>query len=330
MPIVLGANIGTCASAIASSIGAPVDAKRVAMAHILFKVLGVIIVLPFLGLFTGLVSLVSSDLARQVAFAHTFFNIAIAVLFLPFTGPFTNLVQHLLPQRIEVKKFGPKFLDPMVLATPSLALGQATRETLRLADIVQDMLKSSVEVFRRNDKFLVERLEERDNDVDLLDREIKLYLTKLSRESLSEEQAGRELEILAFTNNMENIGDVIDKNLMELAGKKINENLSFSDDGIREILELHTKVVENFEMGVATFTASDPELARRLLDRKVRLSQMERDMREAHIKRLHRGLRESIDTSAIHLDVLTNLKRINSYIIAIAYPILEREKTTPG
>jgi phosphate:Na+ symporter len=327
MPIVLGANIGTCASAIASSIGAPVDSKRVALAHILFKVLGVIIVLPFLGLFTDLVSLLSSDLARQVAYAHTFFNIAIAVLFLPFTGPFTNLVQHLLPERIEVKRFGPKYLDPIVLATPSLALGQATRETLRLADIVQEMLKTSIEVFKRDDKFLLEKLEERDNDVDLLDREIKLYLTKLTSENLSDEQARRELEILAFTNNMENIGDVIDKNLMELAGKKINENLSFSDDGMREILELHKKVVENFEMGVTTFAASDVELARRLLDRKIRLAQMERDMREAHIRRLHRGLRESIGTSSIHLDVLTNLKRINSYIISIAYPILEREKT---
>jgi phosphate:Na+ symporter len=327
MPIVLGANIGTCASAIASSIGAPVDSKRVALAHILFKVLGVIIVLPFLGLFTDLVSLLSSDLARQVAYAHTFFNIAIAVLFLPFTGPFTNLVQHLLPERIEVERFGPKYLDPMVLATPSLALGQATRETLRLADIVQEMLKTSIEVFKRDDKFLLEKLEERDNDVDLLDREIKLYLTKLTSENLSDEQARRELEILAFTNNMENIGDVIDKNLMELAGKKINENLSFSDDGMREILELHKKVVENFEMGVTTFAASDVELARRLLDRKIRLAQMERDMREAHIRRLHRGLRESIGTSSIHLDVLTNLKRINSYIISIAYPILEREKT---
>jgi phosphate:Na+ symporter len=326
MPIVLGANIGTCASAIASSIGAPVDSKRVAMAHVLFKVLGVIIVLPFLGLFTDLVALASSDLARQVAYAHTFFNIAIAVLFLPFTGPFTSLVQYLLPESEEVKKFGPRYLDPIVLTSPSLALGQATREALRLADIVQEMLKNSIEVFRRNDKVLLERLEERDNDVDLLDREIKLYLTKLSRESLSEEQAGRELEVLAFTNNLENIGDVIDRNLMELAMKKIKQNLSFSEDGIREILEFHERVVKVFEMGVATFASGDAELARRLLDRKIKLARMEKDMREAHINRLHRGLRESIDTSSIHLDVLANLKRISSYITNIAYPILEREK----
>ncbi|MEE9615162.1 MAG: Na/Pi cotransporter family protein [Thermodesulfobacteriota bacterium] len=326
MPIVLGANIGTCSTAVLSSMGAPVDAKRVALAHILFKVLGVIIVLPFLGVFTDLVAAVSSDPARQVAFAHTVFNIAIAVTFLPFTGPFTRLVQYLLPQRVEERRFGPRYLDPLVLTSSSLALGQATREALRLADIVQEMLRSSIEVFKRDDKGLVEKLEETDNDVDLLDREIKLYLAKLSRESLSEEQVRRELEIMAFTNNLENIGDVIDKNLMDLARKKIKKQHSFSEEGTGEIAELHAKVMENFELGVAAFTSSDPELARRLLDHKAKIAGLEREMREAHIERLHRGLKESMDTSSIHLDVLSNLKRINSYITNVAYQIVERER----
>jgi phosphate:Na+ symporter len=326
MPIVLGANIGTCVSAIVSSIGASVDAKRVALAHILFKVIGVMIVLPFLGFFHHLVSLSTDDLPRQVAYAHTFFNIGIAVIFLPFIGPFTGLIKRLMPERGGIAKFGSKYLDPIVLSSPSLALGQATREALRLADIVQEMLRSSLDVFKRDDISLLEGLQEMDDDADLLDREIKLYLTKLSRESLTEEQAKREMEIITFTNNMENIGDVIDKNLMELAKKKIKENLAFSREGMGEIQELHQKVMENFELGVATFTGSDVELAHRLINHKARLAELERDMRQAHINRLHRGLRESIDTSAIHLDVLTNVKRINSYITNIAYPILEREK----
>ncbi len=326
MPIVLGANIGTCVSAVISSMGAPVDAKRVALAHVLFKVIGVVIVLPFMGAFTGIVNLAGGELARQVANAHTFFNIAIAVIFLPFTGPFTRLVQYLIPERLEPKRFGPRYLDPLVLTTPSLALGQATREALRLADIVQDMLADSIWVFKRNDRALLERIEERDNDVDLLDREIKLYLTKLSRESLTEEQARREIEIITFTNNMENIGDVIDKNLMELAAKKISGHFLFSEQGMKEIEELHSKVVENFAVGVATFASSDTELARRLLNNKVKIAEMERRMREAHIDRLHRGLKESIETSSIHLDVLTNLKRINSYICNIAFSVLDRER----
>ncbi len=326
MPIVLGANIGTCASAIISSIGAPVDSKRVALAHVLFKVMGVVVVLPFLDLFTWVVGLSTSDLARQVANAHTFFNIAIAVLFLPFIDPFTKVVQFLLPETRGVERFGPRYLDPIVLSTPSLALVQATRETLRTADIVHEMLKRSVEPFVNNDEILVKRIENMDNDVDLLDREIKLYLTKLSRESLTEEQAKRELEIINFINNLENIGDVIDKNLMALARKKIKESLSFSKEGLGEIERLHKQLMENYELGVAVFTSGDVELARKLLREKASFSELEASMRQAHINRLHKGLRESIDTSAIHLDVLTNLKRINSYISNIAYPILEKEE----
>lgn len=326
MPIVLGANVGTCVSAVTSSMGAAVDAKRVALAHILFKVIGVIIVLPFLGVFTRLVVLSTADPARQVAVAHTFFNIGIAVLFLPFIVPFTRLVKFLLPEREVSIKFGPKFLDPLVLTSPTLALAQATRECLREAEVVEEMLKKSIEVFEKDDPELLERIEERDNDIDLLDREIKLYLTKISRESLSEEQSKRDLEVILFSDNMENIGDVIDKNLMELARKKIRGEYRFSKEGAKEIRALHQKVVENFALGVAAFTGSDPELSARLINHKAKLSETERELREAHINRLRLGLKESIDTSAIHLDVLTNLKRINSYITNIAYPIIERSR----
>ncbi|MCK5237390.1 MAG: Na/Pi cotransporter family protein [Deltaproteobacteria bacterium] len=326
MPIVLGANIGTCSTAIFSSIGAPVDSKRVALAHILFKVIGVLIVLPFLGLFTELVSQVSSDTVRQVAYAHTFFNIAIAVLFLPFTGPFTRLVSFLVPSVEEKKKFGPKYLDPMVLSTPALALGQAGREALRIADIVKEMLRLSLVAIRENDRELLKKVENMDDDVDLLDREIMLYLTKLSKERLTDEQAHREFEILAFSNNLENIGDVIDKNLMELAGKKVGGSYAFSSQGMQEIEKLHSIIMENFETGVAAFSESDEDLARRLLTHKGSIAELERELRGAHIERLHKGLRESIDTSAIHLDILTNLKRINSYICNIAYYVIDKPR----
>ena len=326
VPIVLGANIGTTVTAIISSVGATVEAKRVALAHTLFKVLGVIIVAPFLGYFTWLVGESTSNAARQVANAHTFFNIGIAVLFLPFTGPFTRFVSLLLPESKTPVKFGPKYLDPIVLSSPTLALVQASRESLRSSDMVQEMLAKSIVVFENNDKDLLEEIQEKDDDVDLLDREVKLFLTKLSRESLSDEQAKRELEIMLFSDNIENIGDVIDKNLMELARKKIKGNMSFSAEGMKEIRELHKKVLENFDVGVAAFAGSDLELAHKLVTHKQKLSELERELRQNHINRLYLGFKESIDTSAIHLDVLTNLKRINSYITNVAYPILEREK----
>jgi phosphate:Na+ symporter len=326
VPVILGANIGTCVSALASSIGARADAKRAALAHVLFKVAGVVLVLPVLGPFTRLVGLSSSELTRQVANAHTFFNIAIMVIFLPFTGALTRLVKAIMPEREAQAGPGPRYLDPIVLSSPALALIQATREALRAADTVEEMLRRSIEVFERNDVELIEKIEEKDNDVDTLDREIKLFLTKLSRESLSDEQAKRELEIMLFTDNMENIGDVIDKNLMELARKKTRGGFSFSREGMNEIRALHRKVMDNFGMGVATFAGGDADMARRLLNHKEKLSELERELREAHIKRLHMGLKESIDTSSIHLDMLANLKRINSYVANAAYPVIEREK----
>ncbi len=326
MPIVLGANIGTCVSALTSSIGAPADAKRVALAHIIFKVAGVIMVVPFLVFFTHLLSRTSLDPARQIAVAHTLFNIVLAVIFLPFTGPFTTLIKLIMPERIIPVKFGPRYLDPIALSSPALALSQAVRECQRVADIVEEMLRKAIGAIEDDNPALIDEIEEKDDDVDRLDREIKLYVTKISREGLTEEQSKRELEIILFSDNMENIGDVVDKNLMELARKKHKAKLSFSKEGMAEIRELHEKVLENFRLGVAAFAGSDPELSARLISHKARLSEMERAARAAHIHRLYIGLKESIDTSAIHLDVLTNLKRINSCVTNIAYPILEKEK----
>jgi phosphate:Na+ symporter len=122
---------------------------------------------------------------------------------------------------------------------------------------------------------------------------------------------------------MENIGDIVDRNLMELAKKKVNKGARFSEAGAQEIVLLHKKVLQNLELAIAAFASNDPVLAQQVLERKLEVSQTERKFRQAHIERLHEGYRESIDTSEIHLDVLTNLKRINSHITAVAYPILE-------
>jgi phosphate:Na+ symporter len=322
IPIIFGANIGTCTTALISSIGATVEARQVAAAHILFKILGVAIFYPFMDQLADVVARSASDLPRQIANAHTFFNIGITVIFLPLAGPMARLIQWMVPEMAEEARFAPKYLDERVLSSPSLALGQAARESLRMADIVQEMFRESIEAFRRDDVKLVERLEERDNDVDLLDREIKLYLTRLIQESMEEGQSKRQIQILSFINDMENIGDIIDKNLMELAKKKVGKGLSFSGEGLNDICELHQKVSENFDLAISAFASGDLELARRLIARKAVIGEMERELKQAHIQRLQLGLRESIDTSAIHLDVLTNLKRINSHICNITYTML--------
>ncbi|MFI5338906.1 MAG: Na/Pi cotransporter family protein [Candidatus Methylomirabilales bacterium] len=324
IPVIFGANIGTCATALASSIGTKPEAKRVAMAHIFFKVVGVLVFLPFIHPFAHLVELTTADVPRQIANAHTLFNVGITALFLPFSAVLARFISSLVSEDKEGGGlFGPKYLDERMLETPALALGQATREALRMADIVSEMFTKTIGTFSGEDLDLIEFIQEKDDQVDTLDREIKHYLTKLSQQSLTHEQSKREFGILAFVNNMENIGDIVDKNLMDLAKKKLSKGLHFSEPGMKEIVLLHKKVLQNLELAISAFASGDPALAQQVLEQKLEISQTERRFRQAHIQRLHDGYRESIDTSEIHLDVLTNVKRINSHVTAVAYPILE-------
>lgn len=324
IPIILGANIGTCASAMIASIGATLEAKRVALAHLLFKVIGVMLLLPFLDYFGKAIAETATGIPRQIANAHTFFNIGIAFLFLPFTGPLARLVSILIPVRREVIDPGQsKYLDTHVLDSPSLALAQATREVIRMSDIVRDMYRDSIRAFQEESIELVEDIEKRDNWVDRLNRDIKLYLTKLSTTSMTDDQSQREVALLTLTGDLETIGDILDRNLMELAKKKIYKGLRFSDRGLEEIKELHHQVGKNFDLVISAFTSQDQELGAQVIRQKTVIRQKERELRAAHIERLREGLPETIETSAIHLDILTNLVRIDHHVTSIAYPIVE-------
>jgi phosphate:Na+ symporter len=322
--IVLGANIGTCATALMASIGTSAEAKRVAMAHIGFKVLGVALVLPFIGPFTKLVALTAADGARQVANAHTMFNVGMSLVFLPFASLAARFIEALVPpDQPGENPFKTRYLDDRSLDQPSLALGQATREALRMADVVQGMFRDVPAVFGRDDQELLEEVERRDDQVDFLEREIKLFLTRLSRDTVGADLSRREMGLISFIGNLENIGDIIDKNLMELAKKKLYQARRFSDAGWTEILDFHGLVAKNLEKAIAAFAAGDRTLAQEVLDYRPIVRQRERELRESHLERLRAGLAESLETSEIHLDVLTNLKRISSHVSALVYPILE-------
>lgn len=324
--LVLGANIGTCATALMASLRSPAEARRVAWAHVLFKVTGVILFLPVLAPFQTLVASTASDLPRQIANAHTLFNVIIAVLFLPFIGLFWKLVVALVPEKPEEKKFGPMYLDEHVLDTPALALGQATRETLRASDIVREMLAESVTVFRSDEAETITGVKDKDNLIDLLDRYIRLYITRLSASQLTEPQTRRAMTVLEISRDLESIGDVIDRNIMPLAQKRIKKGITFSQSGQEEIIAFHKRILQNFDIAISAFTNNDRDLADQVLRNKEELGTLERELVQAHLDRLRRGYRESIETSHIHLDLIGNLARINSLITHIIYPILEEKR----
>ncbi len=324
--IILGANIGTCATALLASMRSPAEARRVAWAHVLFKVFGVLLFLPLLPWYQRLVEHTTPDVMRQIANAHTLFNVIMAVVFLPFLGLFARLLVKLVPEKAGEKRFGPMYLDDHVLGTPSLALGQATREALRASDIVREMLTGMIRGLRSDDPAIVEEIKLKDNLVDLLDRQIRLYIARLSSSNLTESQSRRVMTVLEVTRDLENIGDIIDRNIMPIALKRITKGFVFSQEGMAEIVSFHKKTVENFDFAIAAFANHDRDLAERVLRNKEELGLLERELVQAHLERLRKGLRESIETSHIHLDIIGNIARINSLITHIIYPIVEEKR----
>lgn len=323
LPIILGANVGTCIASVLSSINATNEAKKVALVHVLFNVIGVLVFLPLLGIFKDIIVMTSTGLSRQIANAHSLFNLTVTFLFIPFTPHLARLADKIIPaEEGSDTRFKPKYLNTQVLESPDVAFGLATREALRMADIAQEMFSKCIYVIIKDDQDLLVRVEEMDDQLDILDKEIKLYITKISQKALTEGESKREVAILTLVNDLENIGDIIDKNIMELAKKKIANALIFSEEGQKEIIDFFSKVADNFEMAISAFATGDSDLAWKVLKNKEKLGTLERELKAAHIARLHKGLKESIDTSSIHLDLLSNLKRINHHIINISYPLI--------
>jgi len=249
-----------------------------------------------------------------------------ALCFLPLTGLFAWILVKLVPDQVGEKKFGPLYLDEHVLGTPSLALGQATREVLRASDIVREMLLDALKAFQNDDPGPITVVKNKDNLVDLLDRHIRLYLIRLSASHLTESQSRRNAAVLETSRNLENIGDIIDRNLMPLAMKRINKGITFSREGMEEIISFHKRILDNFDVAMSAFTSNDRDLADQVLRNKEELGIMERELVQAHLDRLRKGLRESIETSHVHLDLISNFARINSLITHVIYPIVDDKR----
>jgi len=191
-----------------------------------------------------------------------------------------------------------------------------------MCDIVGDMLKDSLKAFGETDLALIEELEARDDKVDILNREIRFFLASLGEENMTAEQAARQMTLITLTADMENAGDTINKNLLALARKKMAAGLQFSEEGLRDIACFHGKVVENFDLAMAAFSTGDEELARKVLRHRDNLVHIEAELKQKHICRLHLGLQETLDTSSIHLDVFSYLRRVNFLVSNLAEAVM--------
>jgi phosphate:Na+ symporter len=263
-------------------------------------------------------------MAKMTAMFHIAFNIALAVLFIGVLDGVAWLLVKMLPARATpADASAPRYLDEAALNTPSLALADAARETLRMGDIVETMLRQVMAALMTNNRALVGEVSRMDDVVDGLDEAIKLYVTKLTRGSLDENEGRRAMEIISFAINLEHIGDIIDKNLTELAAKKIKGKYQFSNDGAAELAAFHKRILESLRIAFGVFMSGDANEARKLIAEKAQLRNAELAAAERHLERLREGRPETLETTSLHLDVLRDLKRIHSHICSVAYSVLD-------
>ena len=323
--LILGANLGGAIVPFAALSGSAVAARRVVLGNLILRAGCVVLALPFVGLLAVTIAKLSPEPARLAVNFHLAFNLALALVALPLLGLLAQLVTRLLPEPVSnvADRRTPRHLDPSVLDTPSEALACAMRETLAMGDIVLDMLKRALAAIEGNDMKAVKDVEKADNDVDALHEAIKLYLIRASKADMGQDDSRRYVEVLTFTTNLEHIGDIIDKNLMELAAKKIKKRYAFSPEGSAELRIFHGRVIDHMRLALNVFATRDVVLARRLLREKTTMRTAEFEATDKHFARLKEGRAQSIETSSIHLDIVRDLKRINSHLTSVAYPILE-------
>lgn len=310
IPWVLGANLGTTMTAYVASLKSGVLGKQAAVGNLLSKLVGVALCMPLAQKLGELAEKVGGDVSRQIASAHTLFNIFLAVLFLPFVSFGVSFVRRLIPQKESEGEFNFQYLDPKTLDAPELALAQAQREILRLSDIAEKMVSKCLSTFSTGSQREVEEIKGMDQVADFLNRGIKMYLTKLSQKDMTPEQVQKEFELVLRTNDLENIGDIVDKNILELVRKSIKKGYAFSKEGWNEIVQYHQKVVECIRLSTAYFSTRDRAVLGKLTLLHEQIQDMTIDLSEQHVQRLHRGVKESLDTTSVHLDLLGNLQRV--------------------
>jgi phosphate:Na+ symporter len=326
--LVLGANLGSALNPLLEGAAGSDDvAKRVPAGNLLNRILGAALGLALLNWIGPLMVTIEPDAARAVADFHTAFNLVIAAMFLPLLRPFARLLGWLLPARAApTDPSQPIYLSEAARETPAIALAGAAREALRMADVLEAMLRAALDAIDRGDRNRVTAVKGLDDVLDHLNRAIKVYLTGLDPDTLDDEDNRRLAEILAFITNLEHAGDIVEKGLMAIAAKRLKRGLAFSTEGQAEIRVMLERLAGNVHTAAAVFMTDDVRAARGLLGEKKVFRDLEARATEAHFARIRAGRVESVETSALHLDVLRDLKRINAHISAAAYPVLEKTR----
>jgi len=324
---VIGANVGTALTLMLVGRDHP-DTRRLGLSNLLIKLFVAVLCLIFLTDLIRLLTFAGASLPRQVADSHTGYNVLKAIVAMPLVGVFILVADRLLPQSKRAKLDG---AEPIYLDTASpiedsnLALSQSMREILRVGDIVRGMSADMWRALREDDEELARQVSSRDNTVDRLEGEIKRFLSRLATHKLDVDQATERLRQLTYLSELEAIGDLIDKNLCELVLKKIRRRVNFSTEAWAELEQIDRHVFENMQLADAAFHTRDRHLCNKLLRHKDFIDIRVRELRDRHLASLGGTDEQDLtqDATAVHLDILTNLRRVNSHVTHVAFMLLQ-------
>jgi phosphate:Na+ symporter len=323
---VLGANLG---NTFPQLVAARVDpaARQLAIGNLAVRAIGCIIALLFLPDIAAWLGAVIPNGETAVATFHTLFNLVLALVVLPLLDPLARLCTKLAPAIPTQSEAEPRYISlETAVALPAVALSDASRETLRMADSIALMLATLRKALETNDRQLLREVGRLDRTVDRLHNAIKVYLVEIgNQDDLDEDDRRRCWDILDFVINLEHAGDIADKSLRYIVAKKIKYGLAFSAEDQADIASMIDRVLEDLKLAVGVFMNGDEKNARLLLDEKVQIRDLERDMTVNHLRRLKKERPESLETSSLHIDIARDLKRITAHFASVAYPILEEK-----
>jgi phosphate:Na+ symporter len=326
--LVLGANLGTAINPLLEGgVGDDPAARRLPIGNLLNRLIGVVIALAALPWLSRLMVIVEPDNARAVANFHTAFNLVLALVFFPLLSPYARLLKRWLPTKLDQNDPGrPIYLDPSAQETPVLALGGASREALRMADVLESMLTGLRDTFERTDRRQIGQTKRIDDVLDKLNTAIKAYVTALDGDALSDADIRRAREILAFATNIEQAGDIVARNLLGIANRLDKRGLAFSESGRDELLSMIDRLIANIRTAASLFMSGDERAARLLASEKEVFRNLQSASMDAHFDRLRSRRPDTTETSSLHLDALRDLKIVNNHIVAAAaYPVLENK-----
>jgi phosphate:Na+ symporter len=343
IPLILGSNIGTSITALLASINSNRESKRVAFAHTLFKLIGVLLFVWWIPTFAEFVRSISPSgseeltgiayladiVPRQIANAHTVFNIVLTFSLLPFIKIAGKFIEWVLPDIPEVEKesiYHTKYLEKSLITTPALALNLAKAEIIRVAAKVQKMVELILIPFLKNDKEVIEEILAEETEVNYLNIKTIQYLTEISQNSLQEELADEVFQMMHCITELEQIGDVVSKRLVPLANKRLELNLSFSNEGKVEIEDYHLRSMKQISRAIEVFKDVNLQNAKKMEKKYKKYRLMELDLRRTHFDRLKDKVPQTIETSQIHLELIDQLKRISSNATNIARIFLETKR----